>query len=34
MDNGCRARRACPLSAGADREPAQSAHHMKAFHPR
>ncbi len=32
MANGCAARRACPLSAGAGRSPAQSAHHMKAFH--
>lgn len=32
--NGCAARRACPVSAGAGRDPAQSAHHMKAFHPR
>ena len=28
---GCLARRACPASAGADRLPAQSAFHMKAF---
>ena len=34
MINGCAARRACPVSAGAGRQPAQSAHHMKAFHPR
>ncbi len=34
MANGCAARLACPLSAGAGRTPAQSAHHMKAFHPR
>lgn len=33
MENGCAARRACPLSAGARRPPAQSALHMKAFHP-
>ncbi|SDC78276.1 ferredoxin [Ruegeria marina] len=31
MDNGCAARLACPLSAGAHRDPAQSALHMKAF---
>lgn len=34
MENGCAARRACPVSAGAGRQPAQSAHHMRAFHPR
>ncbi|GHF63268.1 hypothetical protein GCM10017056_38170 [Seohaeicola zhoushanensis] len=34
MAQGCAARRACPLSAGAGREPAQSAHHMKVFHKR
>ncbi len=33
MSGGCLARRACPLSAGADRTDAQSALHMKAFHP-
>jgi hypothetical protein len=33
MENGCAARRACPLSAGARRTPEQSALHMKAFHP-
>lgn len=33
MENGCIARRACPLSAGAQRTPQQSALHMKAFHP-
>lgn len=31
MDRGCAARLACPLSAGAHRDPAQSALHMKAF---
>ncbi len=31
---GCRARRACPLSAGADRIAAQTAHHMRYFHRR
>ncbi len=34
MTDGCAARLACPLSAGAGRTPAQSALHMKAFHPR
>ena len=33
MDNGCAVRRACPASAGAGRTAAQSAQHMKAFHP-
>ena len=33
MDLGCRARRACPVSQRFDREPAQSALHMRAFHP-
>lgn len=33
MDNGCAARRACPVSAAFGRDPAQSAHHMRAFHP-
>lgn len=33
MSLGCAARRACPLSAGAGRDPSQSALHMKAFHP-
>jgi len=33
MMQGCAARLACPLSAGADRHPSQSALHMKAFHP-
>ncbi len=32
MTGGCLARLACPLSAGAERQPEQSAHHMKAFH--
>ncbi len=32
LSAGCLARRACPLSAGAFRDPAQSAHHMKRFH--
>lgn len=30
MDQGCRARRACPINQG-NRLPAQAAHHMKAF---
>lgn len=33
MARGCIARRACPLSTGAARTDAQSALHMKAFHP-
>ncbi|MBO9472766.1 ferredoxin [Shimia sp. R10_1] len=33
MSQGCHARRACPISAGACRTDAQSALHMKAFHP-
>ncbi len=33
MSRGCIARRACPISAGAHRPDAQSALHMKAFHP-
>lgn len=33
MIQGCAARLACPLSAGAGRLPFQSALHMKAFHP-
>ncbi len=32
LSHGCRARRACPLSSGAKRTPAQSAHHMRYFH--
>lgn len=34
LSNGCAARRACPISAGANRTPEQSALHMKAFHPK
>lgn len=34
MANGCAARLACPISAGAGRVPEQSTHHMKAFHPK
>lgn len=34
MTQGCAARLACPVSAGSGREAAQSAHHMKAFHPK
>lgn len=33
MDSGCAARRACPLSQNAGRRAAQSAFHMRAFHP-
>ncbi len=33
MTGGCLARLACPLSTGAERDPEQSAHHMRAFHP-
>ena len=33
LNNGCKARRACPVSAGAGRVEAQSAHHMRYFHP-
>jgi len=33
MMTGCAARRACPLSRGAGRDPAQSALHMRSFHP-
>ena len=33
LANGCAVRVACPISAGAGRTPAQSAQHMKAFHP-
>lgn len=32
LQGGCRVRRACPVGAGR-RDPAQSAFHMKAFHP-
>ncbi|MGB0959010.1 MAG: ferredoxin [Halocynthiibacter sp.] len=33
MEQGCIARRACPISETYPRDPAQSAFHMKAFHP-
>ncbi|MBT8168966.1 ferredoxin [Falsiruegeria litorea] len=33
MTNGCAARLACPVSVAFNRDPAQTAHHMKAFHP-
>jgi ferredoxin len=33
MTSGCAARLACPVSAAFDRDPAQTAHHMRAFHP-
>lgn len=32
MHKGCIARRACPLSSGAERNPEQSFHHMRYFH--
>jgi len=32
LDQGCAARRACPVSQGYPRDPAQSAFHMRAFH--
>lgn len=32
LSQGCIARRTCPLSSGAQRDPAQSAHHMRYFH--
>lgn len=32
LEQGCVARRSCPLSDGAERTPAQSAHHMRYFH--
>lgn len=32
MMEGCAVRRACPVSQGAERRPAQSAHHMRSFH--
>ncbi len=33
MSQGCRARRACPVSRRFGRDPEQSAFHMRAFHP-
>lgn len=33
MQQGCAARLACPISKGAGRRFAQSAHHMRSFHP-
>ncbi len=33
LERGCKARRACPISAAFGRDPAQSAFHMKSFHP-
>ncbi|NKX45375.1 ferredoxin [Roseicyclus persicicus] len=33
LDRGCRARRACPVSAGYGRRTEQSAFHMRSFHP-
>lgn len=32
LDNGCKARRACPVSQSFGRAPAQSAYHMGQFH--
>jgi hypothetical protein len=32
MTQGCRVRRSCPISAGAGRDPEQSAYHMRQFH--
>lgn len=32
LTNGCKARRACPVSQSFGRDPAQSAHHMSYFH--
>lgn len=32
MENGCKVRRACPVSESFGREPAQSAYHMAQFH--
>jgi hypothetical protein len=34
LEQGCAVRRACPVSAAHGRDPAQSAHHMRNFHPR
>jgi hypothetical protein len=33
LDQGCQARRACPLSQSYGRRPEQSAFHMRSFHP-
>lgn len=33
LETGCAARRACPVSQAFGRDPAQSRHHMRAFHP-
>ncbi|WP_235824122.1 ferredoxin [Falsiruegeria mediterranea] len=33
LTEGCATRLACPVSAGAGRSQAQTAHHMRAFHP-
>ncbi|MEL7166031.1 MAG: ferredoxin [Pseudomonadota bacterium] len=33
LQNGCKARRACPISQRFGRDTAQSAFHMKSFHP-
>lgn len=34
LSQGCKARRACPVSQRFDRDPDQSALHMRSFHPR
>lgn len=33
LQNGCKARRACPISQSFTRDPEQSAFHMRSFHP-
>lgn len=33
LTQGCKARRACPISQSFGRDPQQSAHHMRYFHP-
>ncbi len=33
MESGCKVRRACPISQAFGRDPAQSAFHMRSFHP-
>ena len=33
LTQGCAVRRACPISQSFGRDPAQSEHHMRAFHP-
>lgn len=34
MTTGCLARLACPLSSNSSRDPTQTSHHMRYFHPR